>query len=178
MKILVGGAGSGSGKTTFIRLILKIFPDRFTVVKISISEKYPCEKVTDRSVLNVPGKDTYYFLNGGAKSVLWVRGKRRCIGNTIKAAASEIEGDAIFEGNSSAYFIKGDLSFFVSKGKEELKKESAAYFANHADYLVENAFCDIEPSFSGPVLRLNIMKEFEDPSRAIKDIMRNLLNFA
>ncbi len=178
MKILVGGAGSGSGKTTFIRLILKIFPDRFTVVKISVSEKYPCEKVTDRSLLNVPGKDTYYFLNGGARSVLWVRGKRRCIGNTIKAAVSEIEGDAIFEGNSSAYFIKGDLSFFVFKDKDDIKKESAAYFAKYANYLVKNTFSDIGPSFSNSLLRLNLMKEFENPSRAIKDIMRNLIDFA
>ncbi len=177
MKILVGGSGSGSGKTTFIRLILKTFPKRFTVVKVSVSEKYPCEKVTDKNVLNTPGKDTYYFLHGGAKQVLWIKGDRECVGRLLKKEVPQVRGDVIIEGNSAMYFVKPDVSFFVFRPKEEFEKESAVYFKNRADYLVENIKETVKPYIYKNVLRISILKEFECPSAAVRDILGNLLQF-
>ncbi|MCD6427235.1 MAG: hypothetical protein J7L03_03920 [Caldisericaceae bacterium] len=177
MKILVGGAGSGSGKTTFIRLILKTFPKRFTVMKISVSEKYPCEKVTDKNVLNTSGKDTYYFLHGGAKQVLWIKGDRECVGRLLKKEVPQVRGDLIIEGNSAIYFVKPDISFFVFKCGEEIEKESAVYFKNRANYLVENIKETVKPYIYKNVLRISILKEFECPSAAVRDILGNLLQF-
>ncbi len=177
MKIIVGGAESGSGKTTFIRLILKLFPARFSVVKISVSNDFICETIVQREILNTPNKDTYYFLKGGAKNVFWIKGNRRCIGKELEKVISNVKSDVIVEGNSAIYFMNCDVSFFVLRDGENLKKESAVYFKEHAKYIVNNHNYTVQPMFLPPILDLNIKTEFENPSRALKEIIRSILDY-
>lgn len=174
MIILVGGAKSSSGKTTFIRLLLKVAPDKFTVIKVTPSDKLEDKVETDISVLSEKGKDTALFLDGGAKSVIWVHGKRSHIKELLKEALKISKEPAIVEGNSAAQYINNGVLFFVKRENEQIAKESSKYFLKKANYIVINSGSEESTIISGNKIRANLLKELKSPSKALQSFIINL----
>jgi len=150
MIILVSGGKSNVGKTTLIRVFLRIFPGRFSVVKITPSLHYG-EGITtdsgvfksecivvDSSTLKIDKKDTSFFLNEGAKRVFWVRGEKEKLNYYLSCLLRELDGDAIVEGNSFLLQQRQpDLMFFVEKEGAEAK-EGAESLKARADFIIIN----------------------------------------
>ena len=174
MIILVGGAKSSSGKTTFIRLLLKILPDKFTVVKITPTEKLEDKIETDISVLNQKGKDTALFLDDGAKSVIWVHGKRPHIKELLEKALQISQPPIIVEGNSALQYINNGVLFFVKRKNEPVEKESSKNFLKKADYIVINSYESVIATISGNKIEANLLKELKSPSKALQSFVINL----
>ncbi len=175
MIILVGGAKSSSGKTTFIRLLLKIVPDKFTVIKVTPSDKLGDNVETDISVLSEEGKDTALFLKDGAKSVLWVHGKRSRIEELLKKALELSEEPIIIEGNSTAQYINNGALFFVKRENEQIVKESSKYFLKKANYIVINSSSKEQSVIIlGNKIKLNLLNELKSPSKSLKSFIINL----
>ncbi len=176
MIVLVGGAGNNSGKTLFVRLMLKTFPGRFSALKVTRSEEFPCGIVKDIDLLAVPGKDTDYFLKEGALEAAWVRGNEECLGRELEKAISAVKGDVLIEGNSAMYFLRPDFSFFVRRNGEALEKESSVFFIERAHCIVKNEDkFNGEPFACGTVVAANLLKEVSAPSKKIVEILRYCL---
>jgi molybdopterin-guanine dinucleotide biosynthesis protein len=149
MIILVSGGKSNVGKTTLIRVFLRIFLGRFSVVKITPSLHYGEGVITDSGVfkseyivvdsstLKIDKKDTSFFLNEGAKRVFWVRGEKEKLSYYLSCLLRELDGDAIVEGNSFLQLRQPDLIFFVEKEGAEAK-EGAEPLKARADFIVIN----------------------------------------
>ncbi len=175
MIILVGGAKSSSGKTTFIRLLLKILPNKPTVIKVTPSNKLKDKVETDASVLSKEGKDTALFLKDGAKSVVWVHGKRSSMEELLKKALELSEDPIIIEGNSAAQYINNGLLFFIKKENEQIVKESSKFFSRKANYIVINSSSKEQPAIIlGNKIKLNLLKELKLPSKQLQSFIINL----
>ncbi len=175
MIILVGGAKSSSGKTTFIRLLLKILPNKFTVIKVTPSNKLEDKVETDTSVLSREGKDTALFLKEGAKSVIWVHGRRSHIEELLRKALELSEEPIIIEGNSASYYLSNGILFFVKRSGEDVNKESSRYFSRKANYIVINSNSKEQSAIIlGNKIKLNLLKELESPSKSLKSFIINL----
>ena len=150
MIILVSGGKSNIGKTMLIRVLLSIFSERFSVVKITPSLHYGEGVITDSGVfksecivvdsstLKIDKKDTSFFLNEGAKRVFWVRGEKEKLNYYLSCLLRELDGDAIVEGNSFLLQQRQpDLMFFVEKEGAEAK-EGAESLKARADFIIIN----------------------------------------
>ena len=136
--IAVTGNGSNSGKTTFIRIILSIYPDTFDVIKLTPSSKMSDGIEKRRDILMQKGKDSALFLEGGAKNVLWVHGKREKIGSLLKQALFNVSENVIIEGNSAIQYVKPRLIFFVTRTLDSTVKETASIAKSKAHYIILN----------------------------------------
>lgn len=137
MLILVGGAKSNTGKTTLVRLLLRAYPNRFSVIKITPKKEFGIGIETSKEILDVKGSDTSYFLNEPSKKVFWVRGDKEDIGKALKEVLSLEHGDFIIEGNSFLDFEKPNLFIFVLKENETVKEE-AKRLIELADFIITN----------------------------------------
>lgn len=160
MLILVGGAKSNTGKTTLVRLLLRAYPNRFSVIKITPKKELGTGIETSREILNVRGSDTSYFLNEPSKKVFWVRGDKEDIKKALEKILSLEQGDFIVEGNSFLEFKKPNLFIFVLKEGETIK-EQAKKFIKLADFLVINTERDYF-QFSEKSLTVNLKKSLQD----------------
>jgi hypothetical protein len=150
MIILIAGAKSNSGKTTLVRILLTTFKGRFSALKITPSTHYgegvlgykqkeglfSCIK-EDENKLYEEGKDTYFFIKDGAKSVFWVRGEKAKLKELLDCTLKEAEGDLLVEGNSFIDYKEPDLMFFT-QNETETPKENALLLKNRADIIVVN----------------------------------------
>ena len=174
MIILVGGAKSSSGKTTFIRLLLKIMPDKFTVIKVTPTDKLKDSVETDISVLSEEGKDTALFLKDGAKSAIWAHGKRAHIKELIEKALKISKPPVIVEGNSATKYINSRILFFIKRENEQIVKESSKYFLKKANYIVINSSKKETAIISDNKIEANLLKELKSPSEELKNFVINL----
>ncbi|MGC8721639.1 MAG: hypothetical protein ACP5SB_03575 [Caldisericaceae bacterium] len=150
MIILIAGAKSGSGKTTLTRILLKLFPHRFSVIKITPSRRYgqgivtsserflknPCF-VVDRNELLKDKKDTYYFEKYRAKETFWVRGEKTELGGLLHTVLDLVHEDIIIEGNSFISYEKPELIFYVQM-EGTLPKADAVELKEKAEYVIIN----------------------------------------
>jgi molybdopterin-guanine dinucleotide biosynthesis protein len=185
MIILVSGGKSNVGKTTLIRVFLRIFPGRFSVVKITPSLHYGEGVITDSGVfkseyivvdsstLKINKKDTSFFLNEGAKRVFWVRGEKEKLNYYLSCVLGELDGDAIVEGNSFLQLRQPDLMFFVEKEGAEAK-EGAEPLKVRADFIVIN----IETKtflIEGKVITANLPDVLKDISHPFRTELKKIL---
>ncbi len=175
MIVFVGGERSGVGKTTFINILLKLFPLRFDVLKLTPSDKLPDNIEIEPDILNIKGKDTALFLRNGAKKVLWVHSKRKKIGYYINEAFNLLSDDVIVEGNSPIFYSKFDVAFFISKNNSKIEKESAKMFKKKTDYTVINVEQIMVPYIKVNVIYANLKQEFDITSRDFEILLRNIL---
>ena len=173
MIILVSGGKSSAGKTTLIRVLLSIFPERFFVVKITPSVHYGEGIVTDEEVLKTKGKDTAFFLNEGAKKVFWVRGEKGKISHYLNEVMRSVKGDVIVEGNSFLQLRQPDLMFFVEKESAEAK-EGAEPLKVRADFIIINTETKTF-LVEGKVITANLSDVLKDISHPFRTELKKIL---
>jgi molybdopterin-guanine dinucleotide biosynthesis protein len=117
----IGGAHSKVGKTTVACQILKRLGG-WGAVKFTKTPFYS-SIVDSPEILRQKNKDTYRFLNAGAKDVLWVQSPPEDLNEILGIAIdrlSHLKG-IIIEGNSAIDALRPDIVIFVS-GNNGLKK--------------------------------------------------------
>jgi molybdopterin-guanine dinucleotide biosynthesis protein len=135
----VGGAHSGSGKTTYAALLLRALGG-WGAIKYTKTELYS-SLVDDRETLSTEDKDTRRMLDAGAARVLWVRAPRGELEEMLPEAVarlSDLRG-IVVEGNSAIEFLKPDIIIFVFGKKAEEIKESAKGVLLSADLVVSES---------------------------------------
>jgi molybdopterin-guanine dinucleotide biosynthesis protein len=185
MIILVSGGKSNSGKTTLIRILLNIFSNRFSVIKITPSLHYGEGVITDSGVfklecivvdsstLKIDKKDTSFFLNEGAKRVFWVRGEKEKLNYYLSCVLGELNGDVIVEGNSFLRERQPDLMFFVEKESAEAK-EGAEPLKTRADFIVINTETKTF-LIEGKVITANLSGVLKDISHPFRTELKKIL---
>ena len=95
--------------------------------------------IDDRTILEKKDKDTGKMLKAGAEEVLWIKGPRKGIKETVSIAIdrlSHLDG-IIVEGNSAIEFSNPDVVIFKLGARgDEIKKASALRLIKHADIVV------------------------------------------
>jgi len=158
MKIItVSGAHSNAGKTRVIERLLEIFKG-WSCLKVTTLHKGLCPTgrdcgacgklssrfsiVSDKGIIEEPGKDTRRFKEAGAKDVLWLRAKPRGLRQGLKKAISmfSAEGEKgarglIIEGTSVLKYLHPDLAIFV-KRDNSLLKDSAKEVLKKVDLIL------------------------------------------
>ncbi len=143
----VGGSHSGSGKTTIASVLLSALSSeslnpgahrRWGAIKCTKTALYT-SLIDDRAILDRKDKDTGRLLKAGAEEVLWVRGPREGIKETVSIAIdrlSHLDG-IIVEGNTAIEFSNPDVVIFTLGVRgEEMEKASALRLIKHADIIV------------------------------------------
>lgn len=132
----IGGAHSGSGKTTYASLLLRRLKG-WGAIKYTKTGLYS-SVVDDRETLSVGGKDTKRMLDAGAGRVLWVKsppGELREVLPLAVEGLSDLKG-IVVEGNSAIEFLRPNIIVFIF-GSDPMKlKESAKGILEKADVIV------------------------------------------
>ena len=158
MKIItVSGAHSNTGKTTVIERLLEIFKD-WSCLKVTTLHNGLCPTgrdcsacgklssqfsiVSDKGIIEEPGKDTWRFKEAGAKDVLWLKAKPAGLKQGLKKAISMFSGEGekgtrglIIEGTSVLKYLKPDLAILVQK-KNSVLKPSAKEVLKKVDLIL------------------------------------------
>ncbi len=172
MRILVGGARSSSGKTTLIRIVLRIFPFRFGVVKISPNDRYGEGIEASREVLKVEGKDTFLFLSEPSRVVVWIRGRKDNISRYLAEFFGDAEGDFLIEGNSYISYSDPDKLIFVEKEGEELKEQSR-YLKEKANLVVVNTRIDCF-ELNGITMKVNLRNVLDQDNEVSRSARKHI----
>lgn len=131
----IGGAHSGSGKTSVASLILKHLKN-WGAIKYTKTSLYS-SIIDDITILSEEGKDTRRLLDAGAEKVLWVQSPDTELRELLLMAIemlSHLKG-IIIEGNTAVDVAKPDLVIFVSGSPEKFKENSRKILA-HADVVI------------------------------------------
>lgn len=176
MIIVVAGNGSNSGKTTLIRVILSLYPDMFDVVKLTPSDKLGSAIEVDKSELLRSDKDTAFFMQEGARKVVWIHGKAKDIGSLLKSSLAQLGESIIIEGNSALRYIKPDLTFFIVRELGSIVNESAAFAESMADYIILNK-TSVNYSKNGNILSVSLLEALADPGKFADEFSKILRKF-
>ncbi len=133
----IGGAYSGSGKTTIASLILKRLKGKgLGAIKYTKTSLY-CSIIDDIEVLSEQGKDTRRLLDSGAEKALWVQSPYDRLTETLQMAIENLSylKGIIVEGNSVIEILKPDVVIFIC-GSEERFKEGAEKILGMADVVI------------------------------------------
>ncbi len=143
----VGGGHSGAGKTTIASMLLSALSSesrtpgasrRWGAIKYTKTALFT-SLIDDRAILEKKDKDTGKMLEAGAEEVLWIKGPRKEIKETVSIAIdrlSHLDG-IIVEGNSAIEFSNPDIVIFILGFRgEEIEKASALRLIKHADIVV------------------------------------------
>jgi len=132
----IGGAHSGSGKTTYASLLFQRLRG-WGGIKYTKTDLY-CSLIDERDVLMTEGKDTRKMLDAGAERVLWVKSPPSELGDLLPLAMeklSDLKG-VIVEGNSAIEFLVPDIIIFMFGDYSEKIKESAKGILEKADVVL------------------------------------------
>ena len=132
----IGGAHSGSGKTTYASLLFQRLRG-WGGIKYTKTDIY-CSLVDERDVLLTEGKDTRRMLDAGAERVVWVKSPPSELGDLLPLAVeklSDLKG-VIVEGNSAIEFLVPDIIIFMFGDYSEKIKESAKGILEKADVVL------------------------------------------
>jgi hypothetical protein len=139
--ISVAGGGSGAGKTSLICSLLPYFPG-YGAVKFSVEESYSGKQplvVSEGTGLEETGKDSWCYLEAGARQVVFVRCRQDQLKQGVRLVESRLAGlpGVFWEGNRVIDFIVPGFIVFVVN-KSELKP-SAKLVLPRANLLVYNS---------------------------------------
>ncbi len=135
----IGGAHSGSGKTTYASLLLRKLPG-WGAIKYTKTELYT-SLTDDKELLLEDGKDTRRMLDAGAERALWVQSPPSEIGEVLRVAVdrlSDLKG-IVVEGNSAIEFLSPDIIIFILGSDPERIKKGAKGILRRADIIVLEA---------------------------------------
>ena len=132
----VGGAYSGTGKTTFASLILGRLKG-WGAIKYTKTAIY-CSVTDDVSILSEEGKDTSRLLNSGAEKVLWVKSPYENLAEILPMAIENLSSreGIVVEGNSAIEVLKPDIVIFLAGSEEDKTKSSAEKIIRMADIII------------------------------------------
>jgi molybdopterin-guanine dinucleotide biosynthesis protein len=120
----VGGAHSGSGKTTVACAVLTAFPG-WGAIKCEPTSLYT-SIIAEKETLSRPDKDTGRYLSAGAEDVLWVRAPREELPETLEIAIGRLSRlpGIVVEGNSAIEVLRPDIVIFISEEPQKIKKSA------------------------------------------------------
>jgi molybdopterin-guanine dinucleotide biosynthesis protein len=132
----IGGAHSGSGKTTYASLLFQRLRG-WGGIKYTKTDIY-CSLIDEHDVLLTEGKDTRRMLDAGAERVLWVKSPPSDLGELLPLAVEKLLGlkGIIVEGNSAIEFLVPDIIIFTFGSNSEEIKESAKRILARADVVL------------------------------------------
>jgi molybdopterin-guanine dinucleotide biosynthesis protein len=142
----IGGAHSGTGKTTYASLILKRLKG-WGAIKYTKTSLY-CSIIADIEILSEEGKDTKRLLDSGAEKVLWVQSPYDNLTETLQMAVESLSylKGIIVEGNSAIEVLKPDVVIFISGTDKGKSKKDADEILKMADVVI----FDKEPPLRTP----------------------------
>lgn len=118
----IGASNSGAGKTTLACAVLEHYTrraaapagTRWGAVKYTRTSATP-SVVTDRAIIEEPGKDTARLCASGASRVVWVRSSRAGLPTVLPAALKRLSSCEVIvvEGNGAIEFLKPDIVLFI-----------------------------------------------------------------
>jgi molybdopterin-guanine dinucleotide biosynthesis protein len=132
----IGGAYSGTGKTTYASLILKRLKG-WGAIKYTKTSLY-CSIIDDIKILSEEGKDTKRLLDSGAEKVLWVQSPYDNLTETLQMAVESLSylKGIIVEGNSAIEVLKPDVVIFISGTDKGKSKKDADEILKMTDVVV------------------------------------------
>lgn len=140
----IGGAHSGSGKTTYASLLLRTLRG-WGAIKYTKTGLY--SSVTDdHDIISQEDKDTRRFLDAGAERVLWVQSPPSELGEVLSMAVerlSDLRG-IIVEGNSAIEFLRPDIIIFIFGNDPTKIKETAKGILKRADIVIAGEAASFE----------------------------------
>jgi len=151
MRILVvGGGGSGVGKTTLICRLIEVLPG-WAAIKVSpVHGAVAGGGALDHGLVGPyridaierggSASDTARLRAAGADPVLWIRSRPSRLGDALSEALSRLAGapGVIIEGNSAARHLEAISVVLVARWGRRDVKPSAAALARRADWVVLN----------------------------------------
>ncbi|MBF0519679.1 MAG: hypothetical protein HQK92_08145 [Nitrospirae bacterium] len=135
--VCIGGAYSGSGKTSLATELLKNVKGKWAAIKYTKTSFYT--SVTDAAdTANQEGKDSTLLLQAGAVAVKWVQSPYSALDEALRFAMYDFPRvlGIIIEGNSPLDFVRPDLTVFVLGTDVGRFKESAEKFFEKSDIAV------------------------------------------
>ena len=132
--VIVGGEGSGVGKTRLVEEILRNFPG-WGAIKITRIKEDGCprdipsncnlcptfkdnwEVETREEIILTPGKDTCRMRQAGAKRVVWLKAKNGFLKEGLAESLHYMKDLAgvVIEGTSARRVLKPDIFLFLKK---------------------------------------------------------------
>jgi molybdopterin-guanine dinucleotide biosynthesis protein len=135
VRIGIGGAYSGSGKTSVASCLLQVLKG-WGAIKYTRTSLY--SSITDDpAVLSEHGKDTRRFLDSGAEKVIWVQSPPAELAVVLPMALdmlSSLKG-VLIEGNSAVNVLDPDILIFVC-GESQRFKDSAYTILHNSDAVI------------------------------------------
>ena len=140
--VVVAGASSNVGKTTLVCRLLEHFPD-WEAIKVTRGHYRSCGRdphtccvshllgdapkvFSERSLTDVPNKDTGRFWTAGASNVHWLIATTNQIEHGIHLALERVKGPGVLvEGTSILEFLQPSLSILTLSGPENRLKSTA-----------------------------------------------------
>lgn len=138
VRIGIGGAYSGSGKTHIASCLLEILRG-WGAIKYTRTSLY--SSITDDpAVLSEQGKDTRRFLDAGAEKVIWVQSPPAELAVVLPMALdmlSSLKG-VLIEGNSAVNVLQPDIIIFVCGEDSQRFKDSAYKILRNSQAVMYN----------------------------------------
>jgi molybdopterin-guanine dinucleotide biosynthesis protein A len=163
--LMIGSAGRNSGKTVLACELIARFSGERPVfaAKVAAISGGPCPRGSEScgacSTLEgpfsiaeetAPGtqKDTQRMVAAGAQRVFWLRARKECLEEGVRALLDLIPADTlcVLESNSARTVLEPQLFFMCREMGSTRAKGSARAVEEHADALLENDGTTFHPS--------------------------------
>jgi molybdopterin-guanine dinucleotide biosynthesis protein len=134
--VLIGGAYSGCGKTTFGTGLIKGLGRGWSVIKYTKTGFYS-SIIINREIISQEDKDTARYVKAGAEDVLWLQSPPENLREMLKICIDRLSDSRgiIIEGNSPIEFLTPDVVVFVD-GHERPPKKSSEMVRKKANVIV------------------------------------------
>jgi len=134
--VLIGGAYSGCGKTTFGTGLLKSLGRGWAVIKYTKTGFYS-SIITNKEIISQEDKDTARYGKAGAEEVLWLQSPPENLQEMLSMGINRLSNfrGIIIEGNSPIEFLRPDVVVFVD-GYERPPKKSSGLVREKANIIV------------------------------------------
>ncbi|QWR75992.1 hypothetical protein [Candidatus Magnetomonas plexicatena] len=135
--VCIGGAYSGSGKTSLAVELLKNLKGSWAAIKYTKTSFYT--SVTDAAdLIHQESKDSTLLLKAGAVAVKWVQSPYSTLDEALRFAMFDFPqvNGIIIEGNSPLDFVKPDITIFLMGADTGRFKETAEKFFEKSDIAV------------------------------------------
>jgi len=162
VRIGIGGAYSGSGKTRIASCLLEILRG-WGAIKYTRTSLY--SSITDDpSVLSEQGKDTRRFLDAGAERVIWVQSPPADLAAILPMALDKLSSlkGILIEGNSAITVLQPDIIIFVCGEDSQRFKDSAYTILRNSHVVIYHVTLPDGVPNSAKIFKTDQMNELLD----------------
>ncbi len=134
--VLIGGAYSGCGKTTFGTGLIRCLGKGWAVIKYTKTGFYS-SIIANKEIIQQDDKDTARYVMAGAQEVLWLQSPPENLQEMLSMCINRLSDfkGIMIEGNSPIEFLRPDVVVFVN-GHERPPKKSSELVRKKANIIV------------------------------------------